>query len=144
VAALLLGLAGLALLVLRSGNEGGLGVSSAELQFRSLLDRIFGVRPRTKEVLIGHPLLILGLMRAALGKRAGAWVLLALGVVGQVSLVNTFSHLHTPVLISLARTLHGLWFGAVIGLSLFLVVEGLEAAWGRARGKLPGDPSAAP
>lgn len=126
-----------ALLLLRTGHETGLGVSGLELQFRSLLNRVFGVRPRSKEVLIGHPLLLLGLARAAGGKNTGRWLLLSLGAIGQVSLVNTFTHIHTPLLISLARTLHGLWFGALLGVALYLVVELTEALgrpwWSRLR-----------
>ena len=123
-AALLILCAGvLALLVLRTGHETGLGVSGLELQFRSVLNRVFGVRPRSKEVLIGHPLLLLGLARAAGGKNVGRWLLLSLGTIGQVSLVNTFTHIHTPVLISVARTLHGLWFGALVGVGLYMAAE---------------------
>jgi hypothetical protein len=128
-ALLLIGVAGLGLLVLRSGNESGVGVSGLELHFRAALDRVFGVRPRTKEVLIGHPLLVLAFARAMAGKRGGLWALLALGAVGQVSMINTFSHLHTPVLISVARTLHGLWVGAILGGVLFVVVEVGERVW---------------
>jgi len=135
-ALLLVCAAALALLILRSGNESGVGVSSLELHFRSVLDRIFGVRPRTKEVLIGHPLFVLGLARACAGKRAGRWVLLSLGAVGQVSLVNTLCHLHTPLLVSLARTLHGAWFGALLGVVLYAVVEAAEAWWRRARPRI--------
>jgi len=128
-ALLLVGVAGLGLLLLRSGNESGVGVSGLELQFRAVLDRVFGVRPRTKELLIGHPLLVLAFARAMAGKRGGLWALLTLGTVGQVSMVNTFSHLHTPVLISVARTLHGLWLGALLGGVLYVVVEIGERLW---------------
>jgi len=122
---------GLALLVLRTGHETGLGVSGLELQFRSVLNRVFGVRPRSKEVLIGHPLLLLGLARAAGGRNVGRWVLLSLGTIGQVSLVNTFTHIHTPVLISVARTLHGLWFGALVGVGLYVAAEVVGWVWRR-------------
>ncbi len=126
-----------ALLVLRTGHETGLGVSGLELQFRSLLNRVFGVRPRSKEVLIGHPLLLLGLARAAGGRNVGRWLLLSLGAIGQVSLVNTFTHIHTPLFISVARTVHGLWFGGLLGVGLYVVVESIEALarpwWSRLR-----------
>ena len=131
-AALLVLCAGaLALIVLRTGHETGLGVSGLELQFRSVLNRVFGVRPRSKEVLIGHPLLLLGLARAAGGKNVGRWLLLSLGTIGQVSLVNTFTHIHTPVLISVARTLHGLWFGALVGVGLYMAAELVGWVWRR-------------
>jgi hypothetical protein len=119
-------LVGIGLMVLRSGNDAGPGVPGFELAFRSVLNRVFGVRPRTKEILIGHPLLILALARAAGGKNVGRWLLLGLGTIGQVSLVNTFTHLHTPLAVSVARTLHGLWLGTAIGVALYLIVEWVE------------------
>ena len=133
VVALLVGVGALGLLMLRSGNDSGVGVSGLELRFRALLDHVFGVRPRTKEVLIGHPFLMLALARLAAGKRQGLWALLTVGAIGQASMVNTFCHLHTPVMISVARTVHGLWLGAALGVALWLVVEVAEWVWGRAR-----------
>lgn len=45
---------------------------------------------------------------------------LLIASIGQVSLVNTFAHIHTPIFISVLRTLNGLWIGIVIGL-IFIV-----------------------
>ena len=61
--------AGLAILILalfafmisRTGNDNPAGVSSVELAFRSLLEKILIVRPRTKEFLIGHPAMIVAI-----------------------------------------------------------------------------------
>jgi len=139
VAALLIGVAGLAVLIMRSGNDSGLGVSVIELKFRALLDRVFGVRPRTKEVLIGYPFLVLGLARMLAGKQAGRWIVLPVGTVGLVSLVNTFSHLHTPVEISLVRALHGLWLGAALGVLLYAICEIGEACWRKLASGSPRD-----
>ncbi|MGQ9732609.1 MAG: DUF5693 family protein [Candidatus Zipacnadales bacterium] len=126
---LVIGVGALAFLLLRTGNESGIGVSSLELQMRAALDRIVGVRPRTKEVLIGHPLLVLALARALSGRRAGGWVLLSLGTIGQVSITNTFCHLHTPLLISFIRTIHGLWCGILLGLILYVMLELTKHLW---------------
>jgi ABC-type nitrate/sulfonate/bicarbonate transport system permease component len=74
------------------------------------------VRPRFKE-LLGHPLAVLGLT----GSAWPAWIrggLLTGGVIAQASILNSFSHYHTPVLISLQRTLIALALGLVIGLVL--------------------------
>ncbi len=126
------GLIALALLLLRTGNDPGVGVSPMEMRFRALLDRVLYVRPRTKEFLIGHPALVLGLFWAGSQIRrkastAPAWalsrgglvVLLLVGAIGQVSLVNTFCHIHTPLAISLIRIFNGLWIGALLGVALF-------------------------
>lgn len=98
----------------RSGNETAL-VSGIELKVRSLLQEILIARPRTKEFLIGHPLL---LTLFYLGYRERWLPLLLLGSIGQVSLINTFAHIHTPLAVSLLRTFNGLWLGIIAGLIL--------------------------
>jgi len=109
-------LAGLAIFVARSGNDPGVGVSATELKTRALLDKYLYVRPRTKEFLLGHPALLIGLAAAA-SKRFPQWLLplLVIGAVGQSSLMDTFCHLHTPLLISALRGLIGWVLGAVFG-----------------------------
>src|SRR5690606_23586670 len=95
-------LAAVAMVLLRRGNDPVIGVSQYELAFRQLLGEYFA-RPRFKE-LIGHPMAVLGL-----GMREWPawlrWLLLTGGVVAQASVLNSFSHFHTPVLVSLERTL---------------------------------------
>lgn len=124
---LALGLAGVALLLLvaRTGNDPGVGVSGLEMRLRGLLDQVLLVRPRTKEFLVGHPVLYLGLaLGPLLGRRALA-LLLLIGAIGQVSLVNTFCHLHTPLHVSLIRAVNGLWVGLILGVALAVVVKRL-------------------
>jgi hypothetical protein len=113
----------LVLIVMRTGNESGVGVSEIELKFRTFLDRVLPVRPRTKEFLVGHPAFVLALALAFVERRKWAVPLFVVGVVGQVSLLNTFCHIHTPLVLSLIRAITGLVFGAVIGLALFWLVE---------------------
>ncbi len=120
--AVILGVGLLALLLARSGNDSGLGVSTFELRFRSILDQIVGVRPRTKEFLIGHPLLILSLVLVGQARyRMLVLPLLLVGIIGQVGMLNSFCHLHTPLKISLLRTWNGLWTGGLLGVALVLV-----------------------
>ncbi len=134
-------LIGLALMIARSGNDTGAGASSLELMIRNILDRFLYVRPRTKEFLIGHPLLVIGVgmlsaytaLRAKMSqapaleprvKALGAWTTLVLMVSasGQTSIVNTMGHLHIPVLLSLARIVIGLVIGCIIGLVLWSIL----------------------
>jgi hypothetical protein len=117
-----IGLVVVAVALLRSGNDAGVGVSSLELRFRSLLEQWLIARPRTKEFLIGHPVFILAIAAAARGWRSPALLLLLAGAIGQVSVVNTYCHAHTPVLLSLLRTVNGIWLGVIIGLALWLVL----------------------
>lgn len=107
---------GLLIYVSRTGNE-SVAVSGLELEFRALLDKLLVVRPRTKEFLIGHPLLLLVFY---LGYQHKYLPLLILGAIGQISLVNTFAHMHTPLLVSLFRAFNGLWVGVIIGILLIL------------------------
>lgn len=118
----------LALIVMRTGNEPGVGVSGIELKFRALLDRLLPIRPRTKEFLVGHPAFVLALALWFVGRRRWAVPLFVVGVIGQVSLLNTFCHIHTPLLLSLARAVTGLALGAAIGLALFWLIERLSLA----------------
>ena len=117
----LIALAIVAVIVLRSGNDPGVGVSSTELSFRTLLNRIFFVRPRTKEFLFGYPLLVFGLALAATGRRAWLLLFLCAGAIAQADLLDTFCHIHTPLLISVIRSILGWILGALIGTVLYLL-----------------------
>ncbi len=111
------GIIGFALL--RTGNDPGIGVSGLELKTRAVLDKVMLVRPRTKEFLIGHPALIVGAAFLFARRRAIGLPLVALGVLGQVSLLNTFCHIHTPLALTLLRAFNGLLLGLVIGLAVW-------------------------
>jgi hypothetical protein len=119
---------------MRSGNDNPAAVSGVELKLRSLLTRYLAVRPRTKEIFIGHPLMIVGiamLLRARLAgipkPKNGGWIALAVtgGAVGQTSIVNTMCHLHTPLTVGLIRILVGLVLGGILGLVLWAILKRL-------------------
>jgi hypothetical protein len=119
----------LGLVVMRRGNFPVIGASEAELALRSALNELF-VRPRFKE-LVGHPLAVLAL----LNPRWPLWAttpLLVAGVIAQASILNSFSHYHTPVLVSLQRTAIALALGLLVGLVLVplgrLVVRAVRAS----------------
>ncbi|MHB9155425.1 MAG: DUF5693 family protein, partial [Endomicrobiales bacterium] len=99
--------AAVAVLLIRSGNSGAEWLKP-DSGMRQFLEDLLVIRPRTKEFLIGQPLLFLGFY----WKRP--WLII-LGMIGQVSLVNTFLHAHSPVMVSLIRTFHGVWLGLLIG-----------------------------
>ncbi|UVI29920.1 DUF5693 family protein [Paenibacillus spongiae] len=111
----------------RTGNEGQ--ASQLELVFRNILESTFGVRPRFKEFMLSHPLFLFGLF-LALRYRA-AWVFFIVGSIGQLSMVDTLAHIHTPLYISLIRVALGLGMGAIIGLVFIAVWQVLEGVWNR-------------
>ncbi|WP_341875675.1 DUF5693 family protein [Defluviitalea saccharophila] len=114
------GILGIALIIYvqRTGNTGQ--TSAYEVMFRNALRKILGVRPRTKEFLIGHPLM---LMMLYYGYKEKYFPLLLGAVIGQISLVNTYAHIHTPIMISLIRSFHGIWIGIIGGVILILMVN---------------------
>jgi hypothetical protein len=122
------GLAALALVVIRRGNTPIIGASALELEVRELLSQAFA-RPRFKE-LFGHPLALLGLTE----RSWPAWIrapLLTGGVIAQASILNSFAHYHTPLVVSLERTLVALALGLALGLlGLVVARRGVRAARG--------------
>ncbi|NLM94865.1 MAG: hypothetical protein GX165_04825 [Firmicutes bacterium] len=98
----------------RTGNY-FLPVMTWEARMRELLEGLVWARPRTKEFLLGHPALLISLWLPSIGRRAPWWLIL-LGSIGCISLVNTFAHAHSPLVLSLARTGIGIVIGLGIGL----------------------------
>ena len=102
----------------RTGNSGS--VSTMELSFRQWLEDILYIRPRTKEFLIGFPLFIVALYAMSINRKLGS-ILLIPGVIGFLSIMNTFTHLHIPIAVSLLRTVYSVVLGFIVGL-VFIVI----------------------
>lgn len=110
--------------VARSGHTSGMPVAGAELKFRAFLEHLMYARPRSKELLIGHPAFMLAAM---------AWwrqwptmvlfVLVIVATIGQGSMVETFAHMRTPIFMSFVRGLGGIGLGAVIGAIAMVAVQ---------------------
>lgn len=118
----IVGLGALAFVLERSGNLPAIPVARWEELLRERLEDWLIARPRFKEFLVGHPALVLWESDRSLSQLG----VLALGAVGQASIINTFVHLHTPVALSLWRTLNGLVLGLSIGLLLRFVLLGVK------------------
>lgn len=100
----------------RSGHTAGIPVPGIELKFRAFLEQVLYARPRSKEMLIGHPAFMFAVM--ALYKKWPTivfFILVILATIGQGSLVETFAHMRTPIFMSFMRGVGGLIFGAGIG-----------------------------
>lgn len=134
--ALLLGLAAVAGYVYlgRTGHTAGAPIFGLEAQLRTFLEQTLPARPRTKEFLVAHPALII---MAAAAMTGYDFLLLPLGLaaaIGQVSMVNSFSHLRTPLYISFYRTVYGLGFGIALGIMGIMLLGGIIKFF-KARGR---------
>lgn len=131
IAAVVVGVAAVVLLA-RSGNF-GFPLLGAEERLRTLAEQWLVARPRTKEFLIGHPALMLAAAAAVLGWRRWVLPLAAVGVIGQAGIINSFSHLHTPLLYTLWRTGNALAVGSVLGVIAIWVVAAVVGRFVRRR-----------
>jgi hypothetical protein len=106
----------------RSGNGGVVHVPLYEIWFREGLETLLFVRPRTKEFLIGYPFLMIGVLYMFRPFfQNWLWFFNVLGAVALVSVVNSFCHVHTPLLISIHRSILGVFFGVLCGLGYVLL-----------------------
>ena len=120
--------------VARSGHTSGMPVSNLELRFRAFLEQAFYARPRTKELLIGHPAFMLAAM--AFWRKWPTMVLFALvliATIGQGSMVETFAHMRTPVYMSFMRGIGGIVLGAAIGAVAMVLIELWQAILSKAK-----------
>lgn len=116
---LLIGLAvggGTLLYLLRSGNITFLKPSEMEDLSRTFLENLLIARPRNKEFLIGYPAALFFLFFRRRGVSEILPVLALFMQMGQVSLVNTFCHFHSPLSLAFLRGMNGLWTGVLTGL----------------------------
>lgn len=125
-----IGVAVISVVVLRRGNDPIIGVTDIELLVRQALGELTA-RPRFKE-LIGHPAVVVALAAAAATPLWARTLLLTLGVIAQASILNSFSHYHTPLPISLERTVVALIIGLVLGIPLAFAWRAIKGWWDRA------------
>jgi hypothetical protein len=104
-----------------------------EMVIRNILEEKLLVRPRTKEFTVAFPALVLVAYLASLRFKSLIFISGLAAVIGQTSIVNTFSHLRTPFVVSIIRTLYslaaGIGFAMVYLLLLMWLVAVLER-WG--------------
>ena len=106
-----------------------------EARVRGALERWLVARPRSKEVFLGYPSLLL----LAFAVKNGLWAryreVFRIGAaLGFSSVVNSFCHFHTPVAFILIREFNGLWLGLLLGLAAVGAVRWiLTPLWTRLR-----------
>ena len=105
---------GALVMALRSGNVSN--VPGWEVAFRDFVENMLIVRPRTKEFMIGYPALVIYWFTVRKGLIPYYREVLRLAAaLAFCSAVNTFCHFHTPLYLSVIRTLNGWWLGLLIG-----------------------------
>ncbi len=110
--------------IARTGHATDLQASSLEMLVRNKLGELLLARPRTKEFLIAFPVLMLGFYAAQ--KYKYKVLIFATGLVavmGQTSIINTFSHFRTPVYLSVVRTVYSLGLGIIMGIIYVVLFE---------------------
>ena len=115
-------LVGVGLIIFRSGNVAF--IPGFEAYIRNTLERLLILRPRTREVFVGYPsiLLLSYLVRNKLF--AHYREIFRVGVaLGFSSVVNSFCHFHTPLTLILLREFNGLWTGLIVGLIAVVLVK---------------------
>lgn len=108
----------------RSGHTAGVPVPAIELKMRAFLEKVMYARPREKEFMIGHPAFFLAVM--ALNNnwpRILHFILVVAATIGQGSLVETFAHMRTPVIMSVVRAADGLILGIPFGILAIVGVQ---------------------
>lgn len=113
----ILGFSGMFLMIVRSGSISL--IFPGEIAMREMFEDVLGVRPRWKEILIGQPFLVLGL-------KYSNKLYLLLSAVAAISIANTFWHAHTPLLISISRTLLGAIIGGIFGYGISFFIDAVK------------------
>ena len=112
--------------IARTGNDSGMDISPLELKMRAFMEQVFITRPRTKEVFVGNPALILAVF-LGLKRRWPLFLgLVMAATIGQTDLYNTMCHIHTPLFYSLLRSFHAIWLGLLIGGALVWLWNWME------------------
>ena len=101
-----------------------------------LKEKAFYARPRSKELLIGHPAFMLAAM--AWYRKWPTMVffgLVILATIGQGSMVETFAHMRTPIYMSFMRGIGGIVLGAGVGAVLMVLVHLWQVLISAAKGR---------
>ncbi len=107
----------------RTGHETDVQPSDLEIMFRNFLELKLIARPRIKEFLLAFPAVILAVDFVFNKQKLGIFIAGLVIALGQTSVVNTFSHLRTPMYVSSLRLIYGLIAGIVIGVVYLLLMK---------------------
>ena len=96
----------LGLMIIRSGHDSNVEPATSELILRNVLEYITPARPRNKAIFLGFPALIIFVMISGKKIFKTSYILFAIAAtIGQANILNTFSHIRTPFMMSVYRIL---------------------------------------
>jgi hypothetical protein len=129
-------LAVVAYLMIRSGNAPASMKPAGEQSLRDFLESALLARPRFKEFALGIPALWMGCY--IVSRRSGAlsrwdarpWIWA--GLVGPISMINTFCHLHSPITLAFKRSLVGWVLGIMLG-TIWILAASWVGMWRSAK-----------
>lgn len=107
----------------RTGHETNIQPSNLEMISRNFMEYLLIARPRTKEFLIAFPAIFAAVFAASKKSELFTGIFMLAGAMGTSSVINTFSHIRTPIYLSLSRTIIALGFGIIIGCVLVLISD---------------------
>ena len=107
----------------RTGHETNVQPSNIEMISRNFMEYVLLARPRTKEFLIAFPAIFAAVYAASKKSEFYTGIFMLAGAIGTSSVINTFSHIRTPIYLSFARTVIALLFGIIIGCVLVLICD---------------------
>ena len=120
----------------RTGHETKIQASTMELILRNILEENLLARPRTKEFLIAFPALMVTMYFAKDKLKHFVFLGGMATIIGQTSIVNTFSHIRTPVYLSMARTIYSLIAGILLGVIYILILNLLIKIFHRLKNRI--------
>lgn len=126
------GIAGIAgyIYIARSGHESGVDPLQIEIIVRNFLENVLIARPRNKEFFIAFPVLLLGIAYKDVFSQLQIeikymihTIIMGIGILGFTSVTNTFSHIRTPLFLSVVRTLISIFGSILVALVFYLVIQ---------------------
>ena len=102
--------------IARTGHETDIEPLQIEMIFRNFLESNLLARPRTKEFMFAAPSLAAALFFKSRKNEILTFIFSLGAVTGITSFINTFTHLRTPLYLSILRSIYSIGFSLIIAL----------------------------
>jgi len=112
--------------IARTGHETDVEPLQIEMIFRNFLERNLLARPRTKEFLFAAPSISAAVFFKRRKNEIVTFIFSLGGVIGITSFINTFTHLRTPLYLSIVRSIYSIGFSLITGLITIVLLVNLE------------------